>query len=96
MEAHITPNLETLKQRVQRAEYRVDPQAVAVAMIGRMAIVPPRPGTLAMTPPNGSLKSQPECSKPVRGGIDPPPAGDQGLSPSARSRAGDAPLRRPV
>ena len=56
MEAHTTPNLETLKHRVQRAEYRVDPQAVAVAMIGRMAIVPPRPGTLAMTPPTAGLQ----------------------------------------
>lgn len=96
MEAQTTPKLEKLKHRVRRAEYQVDPQAVAAAIIRRMAIVPPRPGTLAMTAPGGISEPQPECSKPVRERVTPPPAGDRGLSPNARSRSGDGTLRRPV
>ena len=64
-----TAHVQGLKERIRRSEYRVDPAAVASALLHRLALVDLSGAEDRLYPgANGmSTPAQPTCSKPARG-----------------------------
>jgi Anti-sigma-28 factor, FlgM len=69
MNAERTTHVQSLKERIRCSEYRVDPAAVADALLQRLALVDltgVEDGGYSGTT-GTSTATQPKCSKPARG-----------------------------